>query len=108
MSEGGRRPEGIGPGTGRRGTRAPGKGPHPLIAAFSALGWRPSKYVVMWIAALPRETTVDEAIRLIPPTWEGALSDLGAALRSQRPLPWERLRLLPSWAAHDTDPRERP
>lgn len=105
MSEGQRRPEGIGPGTGRRGIPSPGKGPHPLLAAFAALGWRPSNGVAKWVATLPRETTIDEAIRRISPTWEDALSGLGIALRAQRPTPWERLRLLPAWAVHGTDPR---
>lgn len=104
MSEG-RRPEGIGPGTGRRGTRAPGKGPHPLLAAFAELGWRPSNGVAKWIGTLPRDMTVDDAIQRIPPTWEEALGGLGAALRTVRPMPWEKLRLLPAYAAHGTDPR---
>lgn len=107
MSEGMRRPEGIGPGTGRRGERSPGKGPHPLLAAFAELGWRPSNGVAKWLGTLPRDMTVDDAIQRIPPTWEEALSDLGAALRTARPMPWERLQLLPSYAAHGTDLRAR-
>lgn len=83
MSEG-RRPEGIGPGTGRRGTRAPGSGPHPLLAAFAELGWRPSNGVVLWLGTLPRDTTADAAIQRIPPTWEEALGGLGAARRCAR------------------------
>lgn len=108
MSEGLRRPEGIGPGTGRIGARAPGKGPHPLLAAFAALGWRPSNGVAKWLVTLPRDTTVDDAIRHIPPGWENALGSLGAALRAIRPTPWERLRLLPAWAANGRDPRGTP
>ncbi len=103
MSEG-RRPEGIGPGTGRRGERAPGKGPHPLLASFAALGWRPANAVAKWIGTLPRDTTVGDAIRRIPPNWVGALGDLGAALRLIKPTPWELLQRLPPWAAHGVAP----
>src|SRR6185503_3204756 len=104
VSEGLRRPEGIGPCLRFTATATPQTGPHPLRDAFAALGWRPSNGVARWLDSLPRETTTEEAIKRIPPGWVGALGDLGAALRIIRPAPWELLRALPPWAAHGTKP----
>lgn len=102
MAEGIRRPEGYAPGQGKR---APGRGPHPLLAAFAALGWRPSNGVVRFLVTLPRDATVEQAIREIPPHWFATLSSLGAALRKVSPPPWNLLALLPRYAAHGEDPQ---
>jgi hypothetical protein len=106
MSEGVRSVEGIGPGTGRRGTRAPGRGPHPLRAAFAALGWRPTNSVARWIDTLDRETKVEQAITQIPVRWSESLRSPGRALRAHTPPPWDLLRLLPPYAVHDYDPTD--
>ena len=75
-----------------------------MLRLVPALGWRPSNAVVPWIVSLPRDTTVEDAIRRIPPNWTRTLHELGAALRELRPIPWELLRLLPRYAAHGLPP----